>query len=595
MAPSVKNATISVEESSGLARLTGDASRQVSFSQPGDELVTFDFQIAENVGVARFKVTAQGGGETASQEIEVQVRNPNPYQTQVYSKVLKAGENWAQTYAGIGMNGTNEAILEVSSLPPIDLGRRLNYLIQYPYGCLEQTLSGGFPQLYVDRLLELNDRQKQEAPQNIRATIDRLRQFQTATGGFAYWPGNNGPDHWSTSYAGHFLLEAKALGHNVPQGLLDRWTSFQQKTARTWDPNYGDYGHMSQRSYELMQAYRLYTLALAQKPELGAMNRLRETVNLSRPAKWRLAAAYALAGKTEVADELIRNLGTEVEDYNEMGYTYGSGLRDRAMILETLTLLKREEQAAQLLTYVAEELSKDRWISTQSTAYALLAIGKFVGDQKMGEDFSFAYQVAGERQVNAGSSSPIMQVMLPSGREAKQLAVSNQHSGMLYARLILRGQPLAGEETAASNDLRIAVNYFNLQGQPLSPARIPQGVDFVAEVKIAHPGARGIPYEEMALSQVFPSGWEIINTRMGGIEHFKDASMPEYQDIRDDRVNTFFDISEGQTEVYRVQLNAAYRGRFYLPAVSCEAMYDRTIYARAAGQWVEVTAPPGEI
>lgn len=593
MTPGVKSATISVEESSGLARLTGAASRSVSFAQPGDDLVTFDFQMAENVGVARFRITAKGGGETATQDIEVQVRNPNPYQTQVYSKVLKAGENWSQSYTGIGMNGTNEATLEVSSLPSIDLGRRLQYLIQYPYGCLEQTLSGGFPQLYVDRLLELNDQQKKEVPQNIQATIDRLKQFQTATGGFAYWPGNNGPDQWSTSYAGHFMLEAKALGYSVPAGMLDRWISFQQKAARMWDPALKEYGYMSRQSFELNQAYRLYTLALAQKPELGAMNRLRETANLSRTARWRLAAAYAMAGKADIAGRLIQDLGVEVEDYNEMSYTFGSALRDRAMILETLNLLKKEEEAGQLLVYIAEELSKDRWLSTQETAYALLAIGKMAGDQKMGGDFNFSYQVAGQQLVNAGSGSPIMQVELPSGREAKQLQVGNKSSGTLYARLILRGQPLAGEEVTANKDLKIAVNYLDLQGRPLDPARLPQGVDFVAEVKVTHPGIRGIPYQEMALNQVFPSGWEIINTRMGGIERFKEETTPEYRDIRDDRVNTFFDLYEGKTHTYRVQLNAAYQGRYYLPAVSCEAMYDQTIYAREAGRWVEVLGPQG--
>lgn len=591
MTPSVKNATIAVEETSGLARLTGAGSQQVDFAQPEDELVTFDFQMAENVGVARFKVTARGGGETASQEIEVQVRNPNPYQSEVYSQVLQAGESWTQGYAGIGMAGTNEAILEVSSLPPIDLGRRLNYLIQYPYGCLEQTLSGGFPQLYAAKLLDLNDQQKEDIPQNIEATINRLKQFQTATGGFAYWPGNSGPDHWSTSYAGHFLLEAKSLGYSVPENLLSRWASFQQKTARTWDPDYGDYSHRSRRSYELMQAYRLYTLALAQKPELGAMNRLRETPELSRVARWRLAAAYALTGRNEVARELVRNTSTEVDDYTEMGYTYGSGLRDRAMILETLTLMGEEEQAMELLMYIAEELSRERWLSTQTTAYALLAIGKLVGEQELGEDFSFSYQLAGQQSVNAGSNSPIMQIDLPADRAAKQLTVNNGSSGVLYARVILRGQPLTGEETDGSNDLRIAVAYRDMEGKPLSPERLPQGSDFIAEVKITHPGVRGIPYQEMALSQVFPAGWEIINSRMDGIERFRDMTTPEYRDIRDDRVNTFFDIREGETHTYRVQLNAAYLGRYYLPAVSCEAMYDRTVYARESGRWVEIVRP----
>ena len=95
----------------------------------------------------------------------------------------------------------------------------------------------------------------------------------------------------------------------------------------------------------------------------------------------------------------------------------------------------------------------------------------------------------------------------------------------------------------------------------------------------------------MALSQIFPSGWEIINYRMDDVQRLNESSPFEYRDIRDDRVFTFFDIPPGKTYRYQVQLNAAYQGLYYLPAVSCEAMYDHSIYAREAGRWVDVVAP----
>lgn len=588
MTPAVKNADIRIEESSGLAQFIGARSKNVRFAQPGDELVTFDVQIAENVGVAKFVVAASSGGETARQEIELQVRNPNPYQSQVYSQVMQEGENWTVDYTGLGMAGTNEAILEVSALPAFNLEKHMKYLIRYPYGCIEQTLSGGFPQLHLANLIELDEKQKAEIPQNIQATIDRLKQFQTATGGFAYWPGQGSPDHWGTNYGGHFLLEAKELGYSVSANLLDSWLKFQQKTARMWDASLKDYGFMSAQSYQLTQAYRLYTLALAQKPELGAMNRLRETKDLSLTASWRLAGAYALAGKAEIAETIIQNLDAEVEEYTEMSYTYGSRLRDRSMILETLDVLGRENEANQLLVNIAEELGNQRWFSTQTTAYALLAIGKYLGDQKIGDEFTFSYQLDGGRSVNAGSSNPVMQIALPVDRSTKKLILNNQGKGILYGRLLLRGQPLAGEEVTAANNLQIAVTYRDLEGKVIDETQLPQGADFVADVRITHPGQRGIPYQEMALNQIFPSGWEIINARLDDVQRVKEVSPFEHRDFRDDRVYTFFDIPTGKTYRYQVRLNAAYQGRYYLPAVSCEAMYDHSIYAREAGRWVEV-------
>ena len=245
------------------------------------------------------------------------------------------------------MPGTNEGVLELSNIPPINLGERLQYLLRYPYGCLEQTLSSGFPQLYLNKLMELEEADKERIPKAVQATINRLKLFQTDQGGFAYWPGGSTPNHWSTNYAGHFLLEAKALGYTVPPGMLDRWIKFQTKVAKRWNLKESEYGFYSRNSAELAQAYRLYTLALAGKPNLAAMNRLRESNSLSKTATWKLAGAYAIGGKTEVVEKLVGNLDSDVSEYQELSYTFGSRLRDRAMILETMISLDKQTEAAE--------------------------------------------------------------------------------------------------------------------------------------------------------------------------------------------------------------------------------------------------------
>jgi hypothetical protein len=211
------------------------------------------------------------------------------------------------------------------------------------------------------------------------------------------------------------------------------------------------------------------------------------------------------------------------------------------------------------------------------------------------KDLNFAYQLPGGTATNAASDKPIMLIDIPAGTSAgKTIKVDNKGKGLLFARLILTGQPLAGFETPAENSLGISVTYKDLENRTIDPSVLPQGSDFIAEVSIKHPGVRTIPYREMALNQIFPSGWEILNTRMDNVQNFSAASSADYQDFRDDRVYTFFDIFPTKTRTYRVQLNAAYQGRFYLPAVSCQAMYDETINARTAGAWVEVVRP-GEL
>ncbi len=589
----VRTVTVEVEESSGLAQIEGEKSQTISMDKPGQQLVNFDVTMAENIGVAKFAVLARGGGETARQEIEILVRNPNPYTTDVQSKVIDPGQSWNGTLRARGMAGTNEGMLEVSTIPPLNLDKRLDYIIEYPYGCLEQTTSAGFPQLFVHRLIQLNEDQLADQKKNIEATIDRIKQFQTAQGGLAYWPGGDRPNHWGTNYAGHFLLEAKAQGYTIPTGVLNKWIDFQRKAAKLWRSDLEEYGFYSRQSNQLNQAYRLFTLALAGKAQLSAMNRMMGMNDLSIQSKWRLAAAYAITGKTKVAQQIVDGLTTEVNDYRELGSTYGSGVRDQAMILETLLLLDQREQAANVVRSISDRMSSQAWYSTQTTAYSLMAVCKFIGDGDALQPMQFSYQLGNDAMTDAGSSEfPLMQIVMPvEQRNREQIGIKNDGSAPLFVRLIQRGQPLTGNETASANDLRLAVTYKNANGSLLDPGNIPQGTDFYAEVRIAHPGTRPMFFEEMVINQIFPSGWEITNTRMDNFQNVSEGDRAEYRDIRDDRVNTFFDIRQNTTRTYRVQLNAAYQGRFYLPAVSCEAMYDKTINARRPGRWVEVTAP----
>ncbi len=583
----VKSVRLSLE-TNGLIEIVGNDQQSLSFSQPGDQMANFNIRVKEGVGVARIKVKATGAGENASQEIEIQVRNPNPFVTNFIPKLIPAGDSWSDKLTAVGMKGTNSGYLEVSNIPPIDLGRRLGYLLRYPHGCIEQTTSSGFPQLYVNKLLDLDEQQELKVESNVKATLERLKLFQTSSGGFAYWPGNSGASHWGSSYAGHFILEAKKLGYTLPPGMLNNWIKYQKKVARTWDPNTTDHREYYGQSGDLSQSYRLYTLALAGKPELGAMNRLRERKNMSPTVYWRLAATYALAGKTTIAKNMIKGLDRKVKAYQELSYSYGSDLRDQAMILETLTILKNQDEAGEMVRTIAERLSAQEWMSTQTTAYCLLSIGKFVGDSDIDESFKFQYRLGNDTYQSLGSDRPIIQVELTEEDLKKQsFEIKNTTKGMLYSRLVLTGQPLIGDETEANSKLNMAVVFKDMEGKKMDPSKIAQGVDFIAEVSITNPGTHGA-YKEMALSQIFPSGWEVHNARMDNITGNIKASDFEYQDIRDDRVYTYFDINSNKVHTYRVQLNAAYQGRYYLPTISCDAMYDKTIHSRRPGQWVEV-------
>ncbi|MBK8929738.1 MAG: hypothetical protein IPM72_08755 [Chitinophagaceae bacterium] len=583
MENNIKNVAISLQ-SNPYFEIAGSSTQNINFTQPGEQMTFFDVRVKENTGIGKVKILASSGNEKATYEVELNIRNANPYITNVTPYSLEPGKEWNATASAIGSPNTSTSVLEISSIPSMNLQKRLEFLIQYPHGCIEQTTSAIFPQLVLNQLTELDNNKKASIEKNIKAGIVKLQNFQRPDGGFSYWPGLSESDAWGSNYAGHFLLEAQANGYFVSDYMLQQWKNFQKGKANSWSVTGENY-----YGSDLDQAYRLFTLALAKSPELGAMNRLKEFKYLSSEAKWRLAAAYQLSGQQNIALNLISNLPVSFDVRNKPGFTFGSELRDQAMVLETLTLLGRRQQASQVLNTVAEKLAQENWYSTQTTAYSLIAIARYCGKNPSGAKI-IAKTIVNGKAININSNAYIQQVPVNVQNGNNNISISNGGNNTLYIRLITQGQPLSGDSLKINNNpslLGMNINFLNQNGTALEVNKILQGTDFIAKVTITNPGKRG-HYENIALNQIFPSGWEILNARMTGGEGEFKSSYFTYQDIRDDRVYTYFDLKEGEAVTYYVQLNAAYLGRYFMPGTYAAAMYDNNISAGVNGKWVEV-------
>ncbi|CAN5588609.1 MG2 domain-containing protein [soil metagenome] len=577
----IRNVSLSLQSN---PFIQAGGTQNISFTGTGEQLVYFTAKVKPNTGIGTIKIIATAGKEQSVTEVEIDIRNPNPPVTQVTEATLQAGQSWNSTVAMIGDASTSKAVLEISSIPAINLEKRLSYLIQYPHGCIEQTTSSVFPQLVLNQLMDLTDKDKGRIDANVRAGIAKLNNFQQSDGGFSYWPGGDYSDEWGSNYAGHFLVEASARGYAVSSSMLQSWKLYIRNKAVAWNvtsaPWYGT---------DLMQAYRLYLLALAKAPELGAMNRLKEFKFITPEAKWRLAAAYQLVGQSKVALQLISGLSTSFPKRDYTGITFGSDLRDQAMVLETLALMNRKAEGEQLVRTVANKLSQEDWYSTQTTAYALIAIAKFSGSNKDDKKI-IATGNAGSQKLNISSGSVVSQTTIAWQNNKGAVQLSNKGSNTLYVRVINEGKPLSTDTIPVKNNhniLIVSATYLSTTGQPIDINKIRQGTDFMAKVTIKNPGLRGT-YTEMALTQIFPSGWEILNTRLYNSEGAYQSSPSDYMDIRDDRVYHYFDLKQNETLTYYVQLNAAYPGRYFWPGVYAEAMYDHTISGGVRGKWVEV-------
>ena len=584
MEDNIKNVKVEVQASS-IFEYAGEKTKSVAFKTTGDQFVSFKLKTKEQLGAGKVKLIATSGSERAEYDIDILIRNANPKTYSVESEIVSAGKTWDGMYKLNGMEGTNVVSIEVSTFPPINLKNRLDYLIQYPHGCIEQTTSSVFPQIYLNSVTELTAAQKTKTEENVKAALYRLQSFVTTEGGFGYWPGDRYPNLWGTSYAGHFIIEAEIQGYAVSQTMKTNWVKFQKREANEWSKSRqkSDYYSYSQNDFD--QAYRLYTLALAKEPEMGAMNRLKETKDLSLQAKWMLATAYAIAGQPQTAKNIIENLATEVTPYSGFSQSFGSSERDMAMIVEALMLMSQQELAFGVAKKISEKLNNNEWMSTQTTAYCLRTMAKFAAKYS-NKEINFSYNDGGVQNVR--TEKTIWKTDIKNIKNNGNLNITNKTDAPLFVTVQTEGIPLAGNEVTQASGLKISVQYVDEKNNVIDVSSLPQGKDFVARVNVENNGASG-NYTNLTLSQVFPSGWEIINSRItdddsesGNYHTFN------YRDIRDDRVYTHFNLSAGKSKTFYVRLTAAYVGKFYLPAQSCEAMYDSKISANTVGRWVYV-------
>lgn len=584
----VKNVTASLEASGAGVQITGNRQQSLTFDQPGDQLAYFTLKTGSKTGKATIHLTASGNGQQTKETIEIEVRNPNPVVTLRNSQWIEAGQEAELSYTLAGSSSANNQVqLEVSRIPSVDISRRFDFLYNYQHHCTEQLTSKALPLLFVSQFKAVDEQEAEKIKTNVQEAIRQIYAHQLPNGGFVYWPGNAVADEWITSYTGMFLTLAQEKGYAVHPNVLNKWKRFQRAAAQNWRmPQEASNWQIWQS--ELQQAFRLYTLALAGAPEYGAMNRMKEQPGLSIQAKWRLAAAYALTGKMKPAGELVYNAETTVIPYSSMNLIYGSSDRDEAMILETLILMKRDRDALQQAKKVSQNLAQENWFSTQSTAFALMAMGRLAEQLSGTLDFTWSWN--GKQQPAVKSAKAVFEKEIATSPKSGTVSVKNQGKGALSVDLITRTQLLNDTLPAIADNIRLDVKYTDMAGSPISVEDIRQGTDFMSAVTLSNISGTS-DYSNLALTHIIPSGWEIYNERMivpeASSSNSNEANTPEssadkytYKDIRDDRVLTYFDLRRGESKTFTVRLQATYAGNFILPAIQCEAMYDAVVQAR---------------
>ena len=537
-------ASVSVE---GPVKLVGSTSERLAFEKKEDKIARFTLE-ATGEGIAKIAVTATGSGHKASETISIEVVNPNPETVRVEAKPIRKGQS-VEFDAGAG------STIELATFPAVDVLGVYSYIKGYPYECTEQLASRGLALLNLIPMLP--DAEAAEARELIPGIISKIYGRQHSDGGFLYWPTAKRSDSWVSSMVGCFLSQAVQNGFQVQRSVLSAWGKYQSNLSQAF--RLAGNAAFS----EMDESYRLYSLAVANNPLVGAMNRLKEAETLDNRARWLLADAYAVAGKIQTAKDIINTAGKEFDDYDPANLTYGSSDRDRAIALEVLALTGDLAGALPIATQLAETFNQG-WYSTQEAAFTAVAMQRLHSkiDSK-----AIVAEVGGNKVTTAKSLYGVP----ASGK----VTVKNTGEGLLYATLVNVSKAPAGTPVpATANGIKITASYATTQGQPLSVKELRQGTEFVCTVTVENPLGRGL--SNLALRELIPSGWEIQNERLRGGDTYG------HQDIRDDGCSWFFDLSSGASKTFKLRLRAAYEGTYTLPSINCEAMYEPRIAARTA-------------
>lgn len=578
--------TISTE---GPLEIVGNTTINHTFNTIDDELFQFKVKVKEAVGQGKIVIT--GKGKTAQSTFEADVPI-SPSATRVYQseeKLIKPGETITFTLPRVGLDGTNNARLKLATFPNMDFIHRLDYLIRYPYGCVEQTTSSVFPQLALKTLFANDQKRQKEIDKNINAGIDRLRMFQVSDGGFSYWPGGDDSSEWGSNYAGQFLIEARKQGYVVPDLMYDGIVRYLERQTRQGSKD---------AQYLMTRVNRCFVLALANKAPISEMNLLKQNnyAEMNSVQKWMLVSAYKLAGAEDKISGLADNISKTVEEYQEFGNTYGSTNRDLAIILRCLVIMNRPEDASLMAKEIAKVLSSHYWYSTQTVGQMLLGMGSY---------FSFAgisatddLIIEGIVELPGGKTVAIksvddyqLYINEGYGQEMKLSLNSDVKVNQLYATLSSNGVPLKDNVTEENKNITLSVDWFNEDGESIDISTVKQGSTFYGRYRVFNKSVVS-NIDEVAMVQILPSGWEIENTRLSGEVASSwmagwITGKQEYLDIRDDRIMWFFDLGKTKLD-FVVKINAITNGRYIMPGARCEAMYNNDYVATKPGKIVSV-------
>jgi alpha-2-macroglobulin len=575
-------ANIAVE---GPMKVVGGNNQSVSLAAKTEGRASFKLVADPVINVGKVTVSISGMGEKFTDVTEISVRPPSTLQKVTGSGSITGGSTQK---INIGLSdfipGSSDYSLVVSRSPALELGEQLKYLVQYPYGCTEQTVSAAFPQLYYSDLSDLmmlnKEQNKANANTNIMEAIRKIKMRQLYNGAVTLWDGGGTEDWWTTIYAAHFLLEAKKAGFDVDNSLLETMLNYiNQKLRNKVTITYYYNRDQNKKIAPKEVAYGLYVLTLAGRTNVSAMNYYKANTSvLALDSRYLLAAAYATAGdKRSFASMLPASFSGE-ESVPQTGGSFYSDIRDEAIALNALIDADPgNAQIGTMVKHVADKLKTRQWLSTQERAFAFLALGKHAraannstATAEIKVDGKVIAKVDGGQWTGSRNSVPAF----GNRNSIPVIEIVTKGSGRLYYFWQAEGISASGAYKEEDSYLKVRKHFFDRNGKPITTNTFKQNDLIIIGISLER--SFNTPIENVVITDLLPAGFEIENPRtkeIPGMDWIKDGLTPTALDVRDDRIHFFVDANSNK-QTYYYAVRAVSPGNFKIGPVSADAMYN---------------------
>lgn len=569
---------------SGPLKSTSQNEKTVKIKPKSSETIVFNIEASSQVGEGKILFTVTGQAN-AKEQIDIAIRPISPLIVETGVGTIKANEDLKISIPSNFLSNTQNTTLTVSKFPAIKFAKHLKYLIGYPHGCLEQTVSKLFPQLYFEDLAKL------VAPEFYKTTnpayyvkegIKKIESMQLYDGSIAYWQGGNYSNWWGSIYAAHFLLEAKKAKYNVSENTLDRLLDYIGKKAKEPSTyNYVTYSSSGSRTIiniadkEIL--YSLYVLAIAKKVDLSTMNYYKARLSLlSEDSKYFLAGAYAFAGRWNSYYEIIPKTYEPVYPERLTGGSFDSEIRSNALMLNVLLDLEpANKQIPLIIKYLTKNLEKV--YSTQDQSFTFLALGKSAKNVS-GNSLKAEFFVDGK---SVGKYDGKDLTIQDKRLNAKDIVVKANGSGQVYYFWNSEGIKINEKVKEEDSNLRVRREYYNYKTKALiTDNKFKQGDLVICKISIYGMERNA---ENIVITDMIPAGFEIENPRLNSkadVDWSTNSPLNiNYMDIRDDRLLLFTNVIQSKKNEFYYLLRAVNQGAFQLPVIGAEAMYDREYHS----------------